>query len=546
MPLLPNMEPSDFLYILVRKKWLIVFSFLLIFFVALVYSVATPDSYKSSARILIIPPSVAEGMVRTTVQMSASDRVKAIQIDLLGRVRLAEVIQKIGVQKLGFEGMPEVKMLVKMRNLISLEVDIEEDYFRQTIGVNVLTLSVFHTNPDVAQEVASLLSSLFMDENIRLRESFTTETAGFLDQQLEETRKRLETQESKLKHYKLQHSGELPQQEQSNFNQLIRLREQIKSNNDAILRLQDRRLFLESQASMLGVKSVSDKTASPDAGVPAALLAELSTHRRKVAELKQKYTEKHPAVVQSQWELAQIEEQVALAQEEAKRSPGGKSAATTVLPLGENRGGSELYRIQDQIGKIDLDITAMKRESDHARASMNDIQSKIEKLPQREQEMISLTRDYDNLKKLYDELLDKKLKASISKNLEEGQKGERFQLLDPAGRPTTPAKPNRLKAFLIAFALSLMVGVGGAFALEIFDPRLRRSKDFKSFFSLPILATLPTIQDENYIRRVSFQSKAIKAGLVSIVGIYIIVLATNVSKIKLILKSILATVGGGN
>ena len=55
--------------------------------------------------------------------------------------------------------------------------------------------------------------------------------------------------------------------------------------------------------------------------------------------------------------------------------------------------------------------------------------------------MISLTRDYDNIKKSYDELLRKKLKANISENLEENQKGERFQVLEPAAsRPSPPSR----------------------------------------------------------------------------------------------------------
>jgi len=544
------MEPSDFLDILLRKKWLIIFSFLLIFFVALVYSVVTTDLYKSSARILIIPPSVAEGMVQTTVQMDVSDRLKAIQIDVLGGVRLTKVIHEIGIQKLGFEGMPEPKMHNEMRKRISLEADLGERGWRAQSGVKILTLSFLHKDPDVAQEVVSFLSSLFMDENIRLRESFTTETAGFLNQQLEETRKRLEVQENRLKQYKLQHSGELPQQEQFNFTQLTRLREQIKSNSDAILRLQDRRLFLESQASAFGggMSSVPDTAsvaASSDAGVPVALLAELSTLQKKLADLKQRYTEKHPAVVQAQLELTRIEEQIALAREEAKKNPNKKLTVTNAPSIGASKEVSELSRIQEQIARIDLDIIAMKRESEDARIAMNRIQSKIEKLPQREQELISLTRDYENTKKLYDELLDKKLKASISKNLEEDQKGERFQLLDPAGRPNLPSEPNRLRVFIIAFIASLMIGGGGGVALEILDPKLRGSKDFKSFFSIPVLTTLPTIQDENYNRRIAFKATAIKTGLVSILGIYVVFLITNKSKIKLILKSILATVGGG-
>ena len=542
MPLPSNMGLSDFIDIFKRKKWLIVFSFLLIFFVALVYCVVTPDLYKSNAKILIIPPSVSEGMVQTTVRMSIAERLKTIQLNVLGRAGLTEVIQKMGVSKLGFEGMTESKMQNKMRSRISLEADLEEET-QSSGGVNIFNLAFLHENPEVAQEVTAFLSTLFMKENILLRESVTTETASFLERQMEEVKRRLEAQEDKLKRYKLQHSGELPQQEQSNFNQLDRLREQIKSNNDAILRLQDRRLFLESQASILG-KSFAEPASPSTAGVPAGLLAELAAHRKKVAELKQKYTEKHPAVVQGQWELAQIEAQVALAQEEAKKNP--KAAVANTRQRTANPEESELSRILEQIARIDLDITALKRESANANALVNSIQSKIERLPQREQEMISLTRDYENLKRSYDELLDKKLKASISKSLEETQKAERFKLIEPADRPLRPSAPNRLIVFMIAFAASCMIGVGGAFALEVFDPTLKESKEFKNLFSIPVLATLPTIHNEEYKRRVVFRARVVKACLVLILGMYVVFLSVNWPKVKVILRSIITLIGGGN
>ena len=55
--------------------------------------------------------------------------------------------------------------------------------------------------------------------------------------------------------------------------------------------------------------------------------------------------------------------------------------------------------------------------------------------------MISLSRDYDNIKKSYEELMAKKLESQISQKLEEKQKGEQFQVLEPADLPTS--RPNR-------------------------------------------------------------------------------------------------------
>ena len=529
MPMQPNMQASDFVGILMRKKWLVVFSFLIIFFIALVYNVVTPDIYKSTARILITPPSVAEGVLKTDIQTSVTDRVKAIRLDIFTGPRLMEIIQEVGIDELGFEGMTDAKMVGRMTNRTSFDVDIEEDYYRSGSGVHVLAVSFLHENPEVAQKVVSGISSRFINENIQFRESVATATTGFLKEQLETTKKQLEIQENKLKQYKMRFSGELPQQLELNMNQLARLQEQLKSNKEAESRLHDRRLFLESQASTQR-RSVSDTVVAPSDPI-------LEAKRREVAELKQRYTEKHPALVQAQWELAQLEAQAA-------QRGANKQATTSTQPASPEK--IELNRTMDQIAQIDLDINALKRENLNTLTLMNNIQLKLDKLPQREQELLSLTRDYDNLKKLYDELLEKNLKASISKNLEENQKGERFQLLEPASMPlrSRPAAPNRLTSFLLALAASMGIGVGGAFALEILDPRLRAAKEFKSFFSVPVLATLPTIQDEAYMRRNAFRSKAVMTSLVSIMGVYVIFLVFNVPKIKLILRSLIISVGG--
>jgi polysaccharide biosynthesis transport protein len=136
-------------------------------------------------------------------------------------------------------------------------------------------------------------------------------------------------------------------------------------------------------------------------------------------------------------------------------------------------------------------------------------------LPQREQEMIALTRDYNNLRESYDDLLSKKLQAKVSQNLEEKQKGETFQVLDPPNLPVFPFKPDRKKIFGISFLAALAFGFGGALGLEMLDPTLRRPSDFKQFFDLPVLATIPMIQDARYVRRNALRRAALIGGIVS-------------------------------
>ncbi len=551
MTLRPDMEPGEYLEILRRKKWVTVFSFLIVLFGALVYCVLIPDQYQSRSKILIIPPAVSEGMVRSNMNLNARDRLRAIEQDILGSSRLYGVIRETGISKLGFDGLSREDMLTRMRNGIELYIDRNTDH-----TVNTFVLSFLHEDPKVAQDVASRLSSLFIGENIKLREAVTQETSEFLGTQMEETRVRLERHEEKIKRYKIQYGGELPQQEQANLNRLQRLQDQIKSNSDAIAKLQDRKVFMESQISALemniqkgGDQDLLDGEGSGAQSNAKRLLPELASRRKKLEEVSRKFTPLHPAVVQARWDLEQIEAEIATMREEVRKGKGYSPGEAVVPQPGQQQvahARREVQRLRGQIAQGDLDITALKRQNETASASIDEIQRKVERLPQREQEMVSLLRGYDNLKKSYDELLEKKLKANISMNLEENQKGERFQVLEPANLPSAPSKPDRLKVVGLALLGSLVIGAGGSFALEILDPTLRGSKEFRNFFEVPILACLPIIQDDKYKRGVAVRSAAITGGLISILAAYVVFLSFYGGKIRFIVQHIALSIGGKN
>ena len=225
------MDPAEFLDILRRRKWMILFTGLLIFFGATLYCVLAADLYQSTVKIRIIPPAVPEGMVRSTVNIGAKDRLAMIQQEILSRGRLSALIDEMGLFKEHRKGIFGGDVVDIMRKRITMELDRS----------NTFTLSVDHENPKIAKEVASRLGSYLIEQNSKTREAATQGTTQFLESQLEDTRKKLEVQEDKLKRYKTQYGGELPEQMQANLGRLTRLQDQIKSDTEAISRMEDRK-----------------------------------------------------------------------------------------------------------------------------------------------------------------------------------------------------------------------------------------------------------------------------------------------------------------
>ena len=542
MPLRPDMEPAEFLDILRRRKWMIVFTILVVFFGATLYCVLASDLYQSTVKIRIIPPAISEGMVRSTVNIGAKERLSMIQQEILSRGRLSAVIDEMKLFKEHRKGIFGGDMVDILRKRITMELDRS----------NTFTLSVDHENPQVAKEIASRLGSYLIEQNSKTREAATQGTTQFLESQLEDTRTKLEAQEDKLKQYKIQYGGELPEQMQANLGRLARLQDQIKSNTEAITRMEDRKVLIESQIHNMGGQNFPTRVSGDPAQAgrkpiaapsdPAqSLLSELAIQRKKLEDLHAKYTPIHPAVVSARMQVEQLEARIAL----LRKSGSSTSPSGTELLAGEGE-SNEVRRLRDQVVAIDFEITAKKKEIAATNRTINEIQAKVERLPQREQELISLSRDYNNLKSSYDDLLKKKLQANISENLEEKQQGEQFVVLEPAALPGRPIKPDRLKILALALMGSLVIGAGGAVAIEVVDPKLRAARDFKGFFDLPILACLPVVDNAEYRRRIAVRRAAVIGGLVSIAGAWLVLLVIHGAKVKSILLSIGQGIGGGN
>jgi uncharacterized protein involved in exopolysaccharide biosynthesis len=92
---------------------------------------------------------------------------------------------------------------------------------------------------------------------------------------------------------------------------------------------------------------------------------------------------------------------------------------------------------------------------------------RLERLPVREQELASLTRDYENSRQNYRSLLDKRTSAEMASEMERRQQAERFRILDPAHVPTKPVKPNRPLFYAGGAVTGLIVGVFAGALLEL-------------------------------------------------------------------------------
>ena len=123
--------------------------------------------------------------------------------------------------------------------------------------------------------------------------------------------------------------------------------------------------------------------------------------------------------------------------------------------------------IDQQLLALNLRIKNLKNEDASIKSKIADYQSRVEMAPKLEQQLFSITRNYENTKNAYDELIIKRMEAEQSEKLELNQQGEQFKVLDAAKVPKKPFKPNQTKILLMGIMFALAVGGGFVFLVGI-------------------------------------------------------------------------------
>ena len=526
MPLRPDMELQDYFQIFSKRKWFIIISFLSVFFGASVYIVLTPNQYKSTTTILTIPQRVAENFVRSTVTYGAEDRLSTIQQQITSRTRLMKVVEELGLfPKMRKEGLQEEVVKVMSSRI---DVEVARDPRRRERGLGAeaeaFSLSFIHEDPMVAMLTASRLASLFIEENLKLREKQAVGTSEFLESQLKDTKSKLEVQEGKVKRYKMQYSGGLPEELHTNLANITRIQTQDSTIAAEIGDAERRKVTLQTQLGLLekGSQAVlhDDGKVEVDTSEDSAQLIarELNVKRNQLVELSAKYTDNYPDVVRLRGEVEELEKKLTAIPVSVRSSNDQEkniSKSRTYLPL-SGREMQEHRNLKAQMESVSAEINALKRQRETLRRSIISLQAKIDQAPRRDQEMITVTRDYDNLKNLYNELQRKKMEANMSQDLEMRQKGDQFQILDPANLPKKPFRPNPASIFGLSFLMAIALGFGGAIGMEKMDLSLRGVTDFKHFFDIPVLATIPILETKEGGHRENLRRKAKIGGIVSV------------------------------
>jgi succinoglycan biosynthesis transport protein ExoP len=464
--------------------------------------------------IQVNPQKVPEKYVQSTVSTDITDRLQNISQEILSRTRLQKIIDQFGLYRDHPNGMTQEDIIEMMRK--DIVVKVEEDGSNPNRQKTSAAFKISYTGKDPAlvQQVTRQIASLFIEENLKVREQQAEGTSEFITGELEKARKALQFQEDRIKAFKGRYMGSLPEQQTANLAVLGQMQGMLQANNDAITRLQQQKTYLDS------VLEAMDKTKAPS--TKSGLQGELDARRAELVAAEQKYTPDHPDVKRLRGEVKALE---------AKAS----SLAALEPPTGANEPGS----IKAQLSAVQTELKERNGRQREMENRIRSVQGRIELLPAVEQQFAEIDRDYATSKSNYQSLLEKQNSSSMAAEMERHAKGEQFRILDPAGYPEKPFKPNLLQLNLMGLLGGLGLGVGLALLFEMKDPSLHDEKDLAFQVPVKVLGTMPVIQTPQSVkgeRRKRIRDYVIAtAAVVALVGTYVMLYRASPDLLKGIL-----------
>ncbi|MCP4105066.1 MAG: GumC family protein [Desulfobacteraceae bacterium] len=472
---------ADYFYILIKRRWLITFSFVFIVGLTLLYTLQMKPVYQAASTMVIdkeqsTSPLTGERMdydsfvsqnltFNTHFKLITSRPVlemviRNLKLDQLGR---GENLKEGPVNAFLLQIKKNIRMLMGKEEKILTPADEraalitklkENIVIREIRDTRLLKIYAEDYEPAIARDIANGLASAYIDFNTASRLKSSKNTLNWMTTELYETKKKLEDAEKEFLAYKRNEKIFSITGKQKVISQ------QIAEFNDAYLETRNKRLELDSKLAKLRqifragkiiqIRSLVD---NPLIDNLYSQLLELEVELNRLSNI---FKPKHPKIVQLTSKMEKTRRKL---DEELKKEMESLKAQRSV------------FLSKERV----LKKTTADFEKDALETNEKELQ------------YIILQRNVDTHKKLHDTLFSKIKESNIEENLDVSN----IRIVEDAVIPIAPVKPKKKLNLILSAILGMMIGVGFSFLLEYLDRSVYTEEDVQKYLGVPVLSVIP-------------------------------------------------------
>jgi succinoglycan biosynthesis transport protein ExoP len=311
-------------------------------------------------------------------------------------------------------------------------------------------------DPELAARVANGHVHNYIEQNFRSKYDATTQASGFLSQELEELRIKVEKSEDARVAYERQNQIWQIDEKQNITTQTL------GDLNKAVTEAQTSLAASEALYRMATSGNVDLLPEVRNSPVIQDLTRRKSTLDDSYTEALEQYGPNFPKVQRIAEQKKEVE--------------------------------AELARAQNiMVGSIEEDYNTARQHFGLLQEALERQKTESNELAEKLVQYHILEHDAESNKQLYDGLLQKLKEAGITAGL----RSSNIRVVDPALVPSAPAGPQRAKNILMSILVGLVGGIGLALFREYLDNTVKSPDDIESLVGLPSLAVVPSQPSSN-------------------------------------------------
>lgn len=488
-----NINIHDYIRVILKHQWTILTVFAVIVVSVTIFSFTATPIYKGTTKIIIEKenPKVVSFQEVMSVDSSGLDyyqtqykiiESRAVANEVIKRLKLdqnEEFVSKPGLFSAIWETVISPITYVKsFLRTEKAEVPSGEglaepysplvDSFITRVKVSpirnsrLVDVSFEAKDPVLAARITNTVARAYIDLSLQTKLKATTDAVNWLNQQVEQEKKKVEKAEQNLLQYKQQQG--IVTDFSSNVETITA--QKLAELNKQVVEATSRRVEAETrfrQAKQL--EQNPDSMGSIPEVLQNALIQdikrqEVEIHKR-LSELSKRYGVNHPQIIALNNELKSLN-----------------------------------IRRTAEIGRV---VSALQNEY---RVALAKEQSLKGALGQQKGETLSMNEkaiDYNVLKReaetsreMFDVLIKRFKETSLTEDIRTGN----IRIIDPAEIPKSPVRPKKAQNILLAIVVGLSMGVGLAFFLEYMDSTIKLPDEINQLLKIPYLGPVPALASD--------------------------------------------------
>jgi polysaccharide chain length determinant protein (PEP-CTERM system associated) len=436
-----------------------------------------PDRYEARARVYVDTQTVLKPlMAGLTFQPDVDQQVRMLARTLISRPNVERLVAMPELQ-LSQAGPGEREQVVTYL-MEQIKLDSAE------ARANIYDISFRDTSPERAERLVAATLDMFVNAGIGSKKRDSDDAGKFIEAEIRSYEAKLVAAENRVKDFKMRNFGVSGVSDRDYFSRVSSLSEgvdKLRTELASAERSRDAyRKELALEDPQLPVES-TPKTTGPIPEVETRLAAQ----KKQLDDLLARYTEDHPDVIATRRIVSQLEAEGAAYRRADERTRAGKSTKPGTAAT------SPVYQqLRISLAEAEARVAALHSQLSAQQSQLEQTRALANRAPLVEAELVQLNRDYDVIRKNYDQMVARRESALLGAKLDESAQLAEFRVVEPPRVSPNPVRPARWHLALGAIVVSFAAGIAAAALAEALRPTFDEARALRHFSGRPVVGTV--------------------------------------------------------